>query len=90
MSAARTKNTYLGVKYRRIASRRGPTKAVVAVGHAMLVAIWNMAATGTLYDDPGPDYYTRIQPDRVKRRALDQLRTMGYNVTLSPLEAASG
>jgi len=33
---------------------------------------------------------TRIHPDRVKRRALDQLRTMGYNVTLSPLEAASG
>jgi transcriptional regulator of NAD metabolism len=41
MSAAKSKNTYLGVKYRRIASRRGPMKAIVAVEHAMLVAIWS-------------------------------------------------
>jgi len=90
MSAARTKDTYLAAKYRRIASRRGPMKALVAVEHAMLTAIWNMAATGALYDDPGPDFYTRLHPDRAKRRALDQLRTMGYHVTLNPLEAAAG
>jgi transposase len=90
MSAAQSKGTYLGVKYRRIAARRGPMKALVAVEHAMLVAIWNMAHTGALYDDPGPDFYTRLHPDRAKHRALDQLRTMGYNVTLSPLEAAAG
>jgi transposase len=90
MSAARTKNTYLGVKYRRIAARRGPIKALVAVEHAMLVAIWNMTATGALYHDPGPDFYTRLHPERAKRRALDQLRAMGYDVTLSRLETAVG
>ncbi len=89
-SVARTKNTYLGAKYRRIASRRGPMKALVAVEHAMLVAIWNMANTGALYDDPGTDFYSRLRPDRAKSRALDQLRSMGYHVTLSPLEAAAG
>jgi len=82
MSAARSKNTYLGVKYRRIASRRGPMKAIVAVEHAMLTAIWNMTATGALYDDPGPDFYTRRNPDKAKRRAIEQLRVMGYTVTL--------
>ncbi|HYO17895.1 MAG TPA: IS110 family transposase [Dermatophilaceae bacterium] len=90
MSTAGTKNTYLGVKYSRIAARRGPLKALVAVEHAMLVTIWYMATTGALYDDPGPDFYTRKHPDRTKRRALDQLRAMGYNVTLSPLQAAAG
>jgi transposase len=90
MSTARTKDTYLGAKYRQIAARRGPMKALVAVEHAMLVAIWNMAATGTLYDDPGADFYTRRNPDRTKRRALDQLRAMGYNVTLSPHQTAAG
>jgi len=84
MSAARSKNTYLGVKYRRIASRRGPMKAMVAVEHAMLTAIWNMTATGALYDDPGPDFYTRRNPDKAKRRAIEQLRVMGYTVTLEP------
>ena len=84
MSAARSKNTYLGVKYRRIASRRGPMKAIVAVEHAMLLAIWNMTTTGALYDDPGPDFYTRRNPDKAKRRAIEQLRVMGYTVTLEP------
>jgi transposase len=64
MSAARGKNTYLSVKYRRIASRRGPMKAIVAIEHAMLTAIWNMATTGALYDDPGSDFYTRRNPQQ--------------------------
>ena len=89
MSATQS-NTYLAAKYRRIAGRRGPMKALVAVEHAMLTAIWNMAQTGALYDDPGPDFYTRLHPNRAKRRALDQLQAMGYNVTLSPADAAAG
>jgi transposase len=84
MSVARSKNTYLAAKYRRIASRRGPMKAIVAVEHAILIAIWNMATTGALYDDPGSDFYTRRNPDKTKRRAIEQLRGMGYNVTLEP------
>jgi transposase len=87
MSAARSKGTYLAVKYRRIAARRGPVKAIVAIEHAMLIAIWNMLSTGTLYNDPGADFYTRLDPDKAKNRALDQLRKMGYDVTLNPTAA---
>jgi transposase len=83
MSAARG-NTYLGVRYRRIAGRRGPMKALVATEHAMLVAIWNMAATGTFYDDPGADFYTRLHPEAAKERAIARLRNMGYTVALTP------
>ena len=82
MSIARTPGTYLNAKYRRIASRRGPQKANVAIQHALLVAIWHMGTTGTLYDDPGADYYNRLRPERAKRRAVHQLEAMGYNVTL--------
>ena len=46
MSCAQHPDTYLGVRYRRIASRRGPMKANVAVQHSMLVAIWHMGHTG--------------------------------------------
>ena len=42
LSAARSHDTYLAAKDRRIASRHGPVKAIVAVEHAMLTAIWNM------------------------------------------------
>ena len=88
MSAARSRDTYLSVRYRRIASRRGPIKAIVAVEHTMLIAIWNMLTTGTFYADPGSDFYTRLNPDKAKHRAIDQLRKMGYDVTLNPLADA--
>jgi len=87
MSAARANGTYYAAKYRRIAARRGPVKAIVAIEHAMLIAIWNMLATGTFYSDPGADFYTRLNPDKAKNRALDQLRKMGYEVTLNPAAA---
>jgi transposase len=87
LSVSRSKNTYFAAKYRRIASRRGPMKALVALEHAMLIAIWNMLDTGSLYTDPGEEFFTRLNPDRAKNRALDQLRRMGYAVTLEPLPA---
>ena len=83
MACSQNPRTYLGAKYRRIASHRGPKKANVAVQRAMLVAIWNMGTTGALYDDPGADYFNRLHPERAKKRALHQLEAMGYHVTLS-------
>jgi len=85
MSAARSKDTYYSAKYRRIASRRGPIKAIVAIEHAMLVAIWHMLNDGSLYTDPSGDFFTRRNPDRAKSRAVEQLRQMGYTVTLEPI-----
>jgi hypothetical protein len=82
MACAQNTRTYYGARYRRIASRRGPQKANVAIQHSMLIAIWHMGITGTLYDDPGADYFTRLNPGRAKKRAIHQLEAMGYRVTL--------
>jgi len=82
MSCAQNPRTYYGARYRRIASRRGPQKANVAIQHSMLIAIWQMGNTGTLYDDPGADYFTSLHPERAKNRAIHQLEAMGYRVTL--------
>ncbi len=82
MACAQNPSTYLGARYRRIATRRGPQKANVATQRAMLTAIWHMGTTGTLYDDPGADYYTRLNPQRTKIRAIHQLEAMGYHVML--------
>ena len=87
MVAARSKDTYFSAKYRRIASRRGPIKAVVALEHATLIAVWNMLNTGETYHDPGGDYFTQRDPQRAKRRALEQLQHLGYTVTLEPTAA---
>lgn len=58
-------------------------KAIVAVEHAILIAIWNMATTGAEYDDPGADYFTPRDPDRTRQHALAQLQRLGYQVTLT-------
>jgi transposase len=88
LSASRSKDIYLAAKYRRIASRRGPIKAVVALEHAMLIAIWNMLTKTDHCCDPGADFYTRLNPDKANNCAVDQPRKMGYDVTLEPLAAA--
>ncbi len=41
-----------------------------------------MGTTGTVYADPGADYYTRLRPERAKQRAIHQLEAMGYRVTI--------
>src|SRR5665648_503425 len=90
MSIARhaTTSGYLGAKYRRVASRRGPMKALVAVERAILTATWNMITTDTTYQDPGADYFTQRNPAKARQRAIDQLAKLGYHVTLSPRESA--
>ena len=84
MAASRSKKTYFGAKYRRLAARRGPAKALVAVEHAMLIAVWNMLRTGELYKDPGPDYFAKLQPAPTRARAISALEAMGYTVTIEP------
>jgi transposase len=82
MACAQNPRTYYGARYRRIASRRGPKKANVAIQHSILIAIWHMGTTGTIYNDPGADHYTRLNPERTRTRAIRQLESMGYRVTL--------
>ncbi len=48
------------------ATRGGPKKAIVAVQHAILVAIWHMFSTGAMHEDLGPDHF-RTDRERQKR-----------------------
>ena len=84
LSAARSRNTYFSAKYKRIAARRGPMRAIVAVEHAMITAAWNLLTNGDLYREPGADYFTARQPAKTKARAINQLEALGYKVTLEP------
>jgi len=81
LSAARTKDAYLAAQYRRLAARRGPRKAMTAVGHSILVAAWHMLQTGETYTDPGGDFYARRDPERTRKRLVGQLVRLGYTVT---------
>lgn len=85
-AAALTKDTYLAAQYRRIARRRGPNKAAVAVAHSILVILWHLMANPELrYSDLGPDYFdTRRDPKREADRLLAKLANLGFTVTIAP------
>jgi transposase len=84
-AAAQSHHTYYSAQYRRVTARRGPNKAAQAVAHSMVVTAWHMLTTGTIYQDPGGDYYTRRRdPQRETQRHITHLEALGYQVTLTP------
>lgn len=85
LNIARSPSTYLGVKYRRLAARRGKKRALVAIQRSLLVIIWNMLITGEVYHDPGPDYYRRRDPQQRIRRAVRDLLAVGVEVPIPQL-----
>ncbi len=85
MAASRSGGTYFSAKYRRIASRRGPMKAVIAAKHSMLIAAWNMLTNGDFYRDPRRRLLHRT-PTRQDEGPRDQpARVTRLQVTLQPL-----
>ena len=82
---SRMKRTYLAAQFRRIAARRGKGRAIVAVGHSVLVAIYHMLTRHEPYRDLGADYFDDRQRDHLQRRLVHRLERLGYVVTLEAL-----
>src|ERR671931_668322 len=89
MAAIRVKGHYLEAQYRRLKPRRGHKRALGAVKHTMLCAIWHMLTTGETYRDLGGDYFTNRDPERQTKRLLAQLERLGHHVTLQEGAAAA-
>jgi transposase len=85
MSAARQKDGYLSARYRRIVARRGKQRAIVAVEHSILTAVWHMLTNNVDYHDLGADHFTRRDPDRVLRRITHQANALGFTVRFDPI-----
>jgi transposase len=88
-AASRTKRTYLSSQYRRLASRRGKKRALVAVGHTILVMIWHLLRDGTTYAELGADYFDRLDTERLTRALVRRLERLGHEVLLKPKEPAA-
>ena len=72
-AAIRNKQSYLYSRYQRIAARRGGKRALIAIAHTMLTAIYHMLKEKVPYCDLGADYYTNIQHDKLIKRNLRSL-----------------
>lgn len=83
-AASHSKQTYLSAQYRRLAGRRGKKRAIVALGHTMLVMMYHMLLDGEDYRELGHDYLDKLQPHRLTRYLVKRLESLGHQVTLSP------
>jgi transposase len=84
--AASKTSTFLGERYRRIARRSGPKKAIVAVGRSILVIVWHLLSDpDARFHDLGADFYPQhTNTQRRIRNHISQLTALGYRVTLEP------
>ncbi len=88
-AASRTKGTYLSSQYHRLVARRGKKKAIVAVAHSILVAVYHILVNRAPYQDLGPDYLLKLNETNIKRYHVRRLQELGYQVSITPLEQAA-
>jgi transposase len=81
-AASHTKNSYLAAQYRRLARRKGRKRALVAVGHTLLVIVYHVLKKGVPYEERGGDYLDRLEPERLTRQLVRRLEQLGHKVTL--------
>lgn len=81
-AAVRSKKSYYRALFHRLKARGGPKKAIVAVQHAMLVALWHMLKRRVPHQDLGADYFTQHNSERLRRHHVRRLEQLGYQVLL--------
>jgi len=80
-AAARTKETAFSAMYRNIAGRRGTKRALVAVGHQILIEVYRVLETGDRYQDAGAEAVTERRLKNREQRMVRELKRCGYNVS---------
>jgi transposase len=83
-AGSRTKGTYLKAQYHRLAARRGRKRAIMAVGHTILVVIYHLLKHGAVYQELGENFFDHLQRDRLARYLVKRLEKLGHKVTLEP------
>lgn len=78
-AAARTKRSYFRAKYHRLAQRRGPMRAQVAVARKILIAVFHVLS-GATYKDLGIDYLDNLNKARTITSLLRRLKSLGVDI----------
>jgi transposase len=80
--AMRTKATYLSAQGHRLSRRRGKRRAIVAVGHSILIIAYHLLSRKQPYQDLGSNYFDERDRTLVARHSIRRLEQLGYKVTV--------
>lgn len=81
-AATRTKNTFFSERYHRISARRGKKRALIAVAHSQLTAVYLILSTGAIYHELGAQYMQAKIEKKRKLYLTTELKKLGYKVSL--------
>lgn len=73
-----TKGSFFKAQFDRIAVRRGKNRAVVAVAHSMLIAIYHVLKDKVPFKDLGENYYLQFDKERKISYYLGKLEKLGW------------
>ena len=76
-AAVKCRDSYYYAQYNRIAARRGKKRAIVAVAHSMLRAIYHMIQNDVDYVELGADYFNKFNVDKKINSYLKRLSELG-------------
>ena len=69
-------------QYHRLGARRGKKKALVAVGHSILVIAYHVLTRKQPYCDLAANYFDERDRQAVIKRCLSRVQKLGYKVSL--------
>ena len=81
-AATHAKGTFLQAKYQRLVKRVPQQKALGAVAHRLLVISYHLLSRRVPYAELGPAPLDHQQVERQRRRLVEQLATLGVQVTI--------
>jgi transposase len=88
-AAVKVKKSYLASFYHRLAGRRGAKRAIVAVAHRMLTAVYHMLTKREAYHDLGATYLDERNQANLIKRTKQRFAQLGFRITIEPLQPAS-
>jgi len=88
-AAVRKDGSYYQAKFRRLLVRRGYKRAIVAVAHSMLIAIYHMIRDGCDYKELGSEYLDRRSNEAKALILAKQIERLGFHVGLKPIDAVN-
>ena len=81
-AAVKTKGTYYQAKFFRLSKRRGYKRAIVAIAHAMLIAIYHMIKENKPYREVGAATFDQRSAEAKTKSLITHLQSLGYSVVL--------
>ncbi len=82
-AAVKRKNTFFYAQYQRISMRRGKKRAILAVAHSILIAIYYMIKEDKEYEELGAEFYNKFNKEKKANAYIKKLKELGYEVQLN-------